>query len=214
MLKAIIFDMDGVLIDSMPYHAQSWIYTFNKAGIESVSKEDIYNLEGSNSKGMIEKIFEQYNKVPKREHFDQLPKLKKEHFFNNWEIKEFTGMNECLTKLKKKFSLAVVSGADQKIVREILNQQYPNIFDVIITGNDVNNGKPDPEPYLNALEQLKIEPDECLVVENATFGVVSAKNAGIYCIAIPTYVKPDKLKDADKILDNHQELIKYLYALR
>lgn len=79
MLKAIIFDMDGVLIDSMPYHADSWISAFNKVGI-SATREDIYSMEGSNSKGMVKKIFSKIKEYQKKITTGNY-QLSKERFF-------------------------------------------------------------------------------------------------------------------------------------
>ena len=71
-------------------------------------------------------------------------------------------------------------------------------------------GKPSPLSYLKAVEMLKVRKDECIVIENAPLGVESAKRAGLYCIAIPTYVEPELLKNADIVLPDHARLKEYL----
>jgi beta-phosphoglucomutase-like phosphatase (HAD superfamily) len=95
-----------------------------------------------------------------------------------------------------------------------MDKFYPGIFDVIVSGEDVKNGKPDPEPYEKAIAKLGLSKDECLVVENAPLGIESAKNAGVFCVGVPTYLDKTKLHEADIIVKNHAELIDYLTGLR
>ncbi len=212
MLKAIIFDMDGVLIDSMPYHADSWISAFDKVGINA-TREDIYSMEGSNSRGMVKKIFSKNKRTPEEHHYRELPVIKREIFFKIREIKIFDEIYPCLKLLKNKYKLAVVSGSDQKTVSNIIGRFFPEIFEVVISGSDVNEGKPSAEPYLKAIRKLNVNADESMVIENAPFVVEAAKNAGIYCIAIPTYIDSDQLKKADLILENHSDLKEYFKNL-
>ena len=81
-----------------------------------------------------------------------------------------------------------------------------NKFDVIISGDDTEKGKPNPEPYLAAMQKLNILPIESLVIENAPLGIQSAKTAGAYCIAITTTLGREYLKEADEVVKNHREL--------
>jgi HAD superfamily hydrolase (TIGR01509 family) len=111
-------------------------------------------------------------------------------------------------------AIAVASGADRTIVTSLMDKFYPGIFDAIISGEDVENGKPDPEPYEKAIAKLGLSKDECLVVENAPLGVESAKNAGVFCVGVPTYLDESKLKEADFVVRNHSELIEYLTDLK
>lgn len=125
----------------------------------------------------------------------------------------FEGIYECLDFLKNRCLLGVVSGSDKAVVFELLERFFPNTFDAVVTGNDVKQGKPSPEPYLKVVEMLKIRKDECIVVENAPLGVESAKRAGLFCIAIPTYVEAQRLKKADLVLPNHAALKEYIAGL-
>lgn len=209
MLKAFIFDMDGVLIDSMPDHADAWKTVLAGAGV-NITKEDIYEIEGSNHEGVIRLMFEKAGKNPEARHFDELPEQKREIFRRTSNLKAFEGINRCLNVLKKKYSLAVVSGSDRIVVQALIEKFFPDIFEVIISGEDVKEGKPSPEPYLKAVQMLRIKAEEALVIENAPLGVESAKRAGLYCVAIPTYVEPATLEKADKVLKNHAALFRYL----
>ena len=122
-------------------------------------------------------------------------------------------MGECLELLKTRFLLSVVSGSDHLIVHSIVDQLFPGIFDIVVTGDDVINSKPDPDPFLKAVELLKVRPEECIIVENAILGVEAAKKAEIYCIGVPTYLKPSQLDRADLVVSDHKKLMEHLLNL-
>lgn len=212
MLKAVIFDMDGVLVDSMPSHADAWRIVFADMGIH-IKRQDIYDLEGSNHEGIVRLVFEKAGKTPKPEDFYRLVQKKQEVFARIKKIKVFDGIYECLDLLKNRCLLGVVSGSDREVVVELLLRFFPDIFDAVVTGNDVKEGKPSSEPYLKAVGMLKLEKDECIVIENAPLGVESAKRAGLFCIAIPTYVEAQRLNGADVVLENHGLLKEYIARL-
>ncbi len=129
------------------------------------------------------------------------------------KIRVFDGIYECLDLLKNRCLLGVVSGSDREAVMEIIKRFFPDIFEAVVSGNDVTQGKPSPEPYLKAMEMLGVSKDECVVIENSPLGVESAKRAGLFCIAIPTYVEAARLKDADVVLENHGLLKQYIAGL-
>jgi HAD superfamily hydrolase (TIGR01509 family) len=212
MFKAVIFDMDGVLVDSMPYHADAWISVFKDVGI-NIRQEDIYDIEGSNHAGIINLVFKKAGRTPEPGDFFMLAQKKQEIFSKINKVKVFDGIYECINSLKNKCLLGVASGSDRAVVIELIGRFFSQTFSAIVSGNDVKEGKPSPEPYLKAVEMLKVKKDECLVIENAPLGVESAKRAGLYCIAIPTYVKPELLKDADVVLANHAMLKGYIAGL-
>lgn len=212
MIKGIIFDVDGVLVDSMPYHAKAWVQAFSTVGIV-IQESEIYEIEGSNHVGVINLIFKKYGRVPDHKIYADLLLKKRSHFMENNHSQPFDNMQECLLALKSKYRLAVASGADRTIVASIIDKFYPDIFDAIVSGQDVKHGKPDPEPYLKAAELLELDAKNCIVIENAPLGVESAKNAGMYCVAVPTYLPSEKLNGADLLLDNHVSLVDYLNKL-
>lgn len=210
--KAVIFDMDGVLVDSMPYHADAWIAVFAEVGIH-INRQDIYDIEGSNHEGIIRLVFRKAGRTPAPDDFKELAQKKMEIFTKTNKVTAFPGIYECLEFLKNKCLLGVVSGSDRAVVMELMARFFPNTFDAVVTGNDVKEGKPAPEPYLKAVGMLKLEKDECIVIENAPLGVESAKSAGLFCIGIPTYVEAQRLKGADVVLANHGMLKEYLAGL-
>ncbi len=212
MRKAVIFDMDGVLVDSMPCHADAWAAVFANVGIK-IQRDDIYKIEGSNHIGIIRLVFEKAGRIPGPEDFYKLAEEKQEIFSKINKVTVFEEIYELIDILKNKYALAVVSGSDKAVVTELIGRFFPDTFSVIVTGNDVTEGKPSPEPYLKAVEMLKVRKDECIVIENAPMGVESAKRAGLYCIAIPTYVEPELLKNADIVLPDHARLREFMSEL-
>ncbi len=211
MLKAIIFDMDGVLVDSMRFQADAWAKAFQDAGINIV-REDIYELEGSNDKRLIKSIFKEARKEPEPEHFERLPE-KKRDLLEFDRIKPFEGIPECLDELKRNFRLAMVSGSNRNTVGKIVDKFFSGYFDVVINGSDLERGKPDPDPYLKALEMLGLTKNECMVIENAPLGITAAKRAGLYCVAVASMLEPEKVQHADLVLEDHASLFDYLKSL-
>ncbi|HIH74686.1 MAG TPA: HAD family phosphatase [Methanosarcina sp.] len=211
MLKAIIFDVDGVLVDSMRFQADAWVKAFQDIGI-TISREDIYELEGSNDRRLIKAIFEKAGKESEPEHFEQLPERKSEAFeFDS--VRPFEGIQARLDDLKKHFKLAMVSGSNRITVGKVVDKFFPGYFDVVISGSDLERGKPDPDPYLKALEMLDLTKNECIVIENAPLGITAAKRAGLYCVAVASMLEPEKVQHADLVLEDHAALLGYLKSL-
>ncbi|GFO97614.1 HAD-superfamily hydrolase, subfamily IA, variant3 [groundwater metagenome] len=199
--------MDGVLVDSMPYHAEAWKQAFAAAGI-SIERRDIYEIEGSNHKQIVELIFRRFGRVPIDKDVKELSSKKIEIFNRIEQVRPFDGIKELLDRLAPEYSLAVVSGSNHNTVHDLMNTFFPGAFQVIIDGDDVKKSKPDPEPYLLAVEKLGVAKEECIVIENAPLGIRSARSAGLRCIAIPAYLGRESVKEADVIVDSHRELLK------
>jgi beta-phosphoglucomutase len=208
-MKAIIFDMDGVLVDSMSFHADAWELVMKTVGI-TIDKRLIYDLEGANYRQVIDAIFRGAGRIPTEEEIQVLARKKIEIFEQIEHVKPFADVQELLETLKPKYKLAVVSGSNYKTLHKIICTFFPNTFEVIIDGEITKMSKPSPEPYLIAVQKLGVPKDQCLVIENAPFGIRSAKSAGLRCIAIPTYLGKEYLKEADLIIDNHREIGKYI----
>lgn len=211
-LKAIIFDMDGVLVDSMPCHAEAWKRAFSTVGID-IRRKAIYELEGSNHKQVVDIIFNRSGRIASEDDMETLSKIKDDIFDQIEHVTPFEGMKELLSSLKTSYALAVVSGSTRMTVHNIINKFFPDTFEVIIDGDDNIESKPSPEPYLKAVEKLGISKEKCLVVENAPMGIASAKSAGLRCIAIPAYLGKEFMKGADAIAKSHKELEELIIEL-
>lgn len=211
MVKALIFDLDGVLVDSMNFHAIAWKEAFKEAGIE-VDAKDIFLMEGANDRGIVERVLTGERSVASYDIFTSVPS-RKHALFKLDDVKAFDGMEMCLRELHENFSLALVSGSDRHAVEKMTGRFFPGVFDAIVSGNDVVLGKPHPDPYLKAVQMLSVAKEECIVIENAPLGVEAAKSAGLFCLGLPTYVDDVHLHRADIILKDHAELVNYLKGL-
>jgi beta-phosphoglucomutase len=208
-MKAIILDMDGVLVDSMVDHAEAWKQALATVGI-SIERKDIYELEGSNHGQIVELMFRRFGLIPTEDDIQKLSRKKVEIFDRIEQVRPFEGMKELLLSLRSRYKLAVVSGSDGKTVRSFMKLFFAGIFQVIVDGDEVKKSKPSPEPYQRALEKLGVAKEHCIVIENSPLGIRSAKSAGLRCLAIPTYLDRKYLKEADVIVENHRELGKYI----
>lgn len=208
-MQAIIFDMDGVLVDSMHFHAEAWDSALKTVGI-AIDKKIIYELEGANYRQVIDIILRQYGRIPTEEEIQDIGSKKLTIFGQIAQVKPFDGIKELLDTLRQTYKLAVVSGSNRCTVHETINAFFPDTFQVIVDGEETRICKPSPEPYLNAVQRLGVPDDQCLVIENAPLGVRSARSAGLRCIAVATYLDRECLKEADVILDTHAEIGKYI----
>jgi HAD superfamily hydrolase (TIGR01509 family) len=208
LFKAVLFDFDGVLIDSMPFHVQAWQSVLNDYNIK-IKPEEVLLNEGCRSVELAEKIFADWN-------YD-ISTVELKRFLENKQrrYQEITGAKfdeyaaSFISKLKRRqVSVALVTGTSRANVNKVLSFEERNLFDAIITGDDVNKGKPDPESYLKAAQVLNVHPEDCIVVENAPLGIQAAKNAGMKVIALATTLDRVHLDAADFYFDDLQDLEK------
>lgn len=209
--KAVIFDMDGVLSDSMHAHATAWQKIFYEIGIH-IDLMDVYLLEGSNHSGIIKTILDRNQRECSEEMIGELSSQKLKMFNSLYAPAIFDKMKTILSALKSNgFRLAVVSGSNSSTVHGIIDRCFDaNTFEVVVTGDDVANCKPAPDAYLLAFDKLQLAASECIVVENAPRGIIAAKRAGSFCIAITTTLGAQYLTCADIIVKDHHKLYWYL----
>jgi beta-phosphoglucomutase len=205
-VRAVIFDMDGVITDTMPYHFRVWAEIFKREGL-LVSREDIYRREGQKGIESLREIFLEYGRPFTLKYANRLLKEKEERFKRIFKRRYILGARIFLRRLSRDgFRLALVTGTSRHEALKLLPSALVELFDVIVCGCDVQNGKPHPEPYLAALKQLKIKPAQAVVIENAPFGIRSAKAAGLRCIAIATSLPRDYLAQADFVFNSFMDL--------
>ena len=207
-VKAVIFDMDGVITNSMPEHFRAWRKIFSGEGI-LVTHLDVYAREGQPGKNTVRELFKTYGK-PCTPGIAKAILEKKERLFNRIVKRRFIpGARRFLKGLADKgFTLALVTGTSRHEAKRILPGHIWGLFSVIITGDDVRRGKPFPEPFLRSLKKLRLKPDRAVVIENAPFGIESAKRAGLKCIALATSLPKSYLNGADLVFPSFKELQK------
>ena len=188
-LKAVLFDMDGVLFDSMPYHSEAWHKVMKSHGL-TLSREEAYMHEGRTGASTINIVFQrELGREATQEEIESIYQEKSVLFNSYPEAKPMPCAWELLQKVKKDGLIPmVVTGSGQLSLLERLEHHYPGMFhkELMVTAFDVKYGKPNPEPYLMALKKGGIKADEAVVVENAPLGVEAGHNAGIFTIAVNT----------------------------
>lgn len=189
--KGIIFDMDGVLIDSMPFHAEAMSRAIKEMTNHEIDKKNIYLLEGMPGTDLVKEVFKRENINDKVEVDDETAKhigSRKEQIFKQIQnARAIEGARELLedltTSCGESCIKAVVSGSARKEVEAILDKNIgAKYFDFIITGDDLEEGKPDPAPFEVALDKMNLTSSEVIVVENSPLGVEAAYKAGLECI--------------------------------
>lgn len=215
-IKAAFFDQDGVLYNSMPYHAASWAYAMTKHGLP-YTPEECYRNEGRTSTGVIQEYFQRiYGKEAPQELIETIYTDKTAHFneMTGGFPGTIPGVSDVLRFLHDHgVQCWVVTGSGQHNLIDALNDTFDHVFSGIISSFDVKNGKPDPEPYLKAWERSGFKKEECIVVENAPLGVRAAKAAGLFTCAVNTGPLPDDelaAERADKIFPNMKALLEWL----
>jgi beta-phosphoglucomutase len=204
--KAIIFDMDGVIVDSMPYHFLAWYEALRPYGIR-VSCFEVYSREGERWDKSLKDFLRMGKLKPSPKLMSEIFALRQKIFRKYFKRFIFKGVGEFLQCLKVKgYVLGLVTGTPLPQVKRILPVSLRSLFDCMVTGDQVSKGKPDPEPYLKASRLLKLSSHECIVVENAPYGIESAKRAGMFCVAVTTSLPEGYLSNADLIVDRLEDI--------
>ncbi|VAX37071.1 hypothetical protein MNBD_UNCLBAC01-1594 [hydrothermal vent metagenome] len=205
-IKSVIFDMDGVITNTMPDHYQAWKEIFKKEGLR-ITHHDVYSREGQPGTAFVYEVYEQYKLSITNPKVEAILKAKEVLFKKIVKTRFIQGSRTFLKDLHKSgFKLALVTGTARHELHQILPDSIYNLFDIIVTGNDVKHGKPHPEPYQKALRKLKITAVDAFVIENAPFGIKAAKAAGIKCLALETSLPSKYLQEADGIFKSIKEL--------
>lgn len=212
---AAIFDMDGVITNTMPYHFQAWEIAFRDIVGLKISEQDIYLREGSKGSFALEEIFTQYGWAHDPQTLTRLLERKEEVFPQIAKQEFVDGAVEFLDLIHDAgFAMALVTGTSREELTRILPDYIRSRFSAVVTGSDVVHGKPNPEPYRRALELLQLPPSAAFVVENAPLGIRSAKAAGLRCLALETSLSAEFLSEADAVFSSFAMLrqrIQFVY---
>ena len=219
-LRAVFFDQDGVLFNSMPYHAQAWELAMQENGLP-FTKNQTYRNEGRTGASVINEAYRLVHGTDAPEEVVQaVYAAKSDHFIRltGGKLPELIpGIKDVLNFLHEHgVQCWVVTGSGQRNLINSLNDTFDGVFSGIISAFDVTHGKPDPEPYLKAWERSGFAKSECMVVENAPLGVRAGKAAGIYTVAVNTGILPDSdLRDekADMVFPNMAALLQHVTAI-
>ncbi len=207
MIKAVIFDMNDIIIDDEHIHEMAFGKVIKKFGIElthetylecCAGRTDRAGFESVTEKFAVELPIEDLLTEKSQAYLTLFPKTKK----------AFPGVLDLIANLAKSdLTLALASSASRVEV-DLVIQEFglKGVFATTLSADDVSIGKPDPEPYSKTIEKLGLQPNECVAIEDSRNGVLSAKTAGCFCVAVTTTEKREQLQEADLIVDAFSEL--------
>ena len=215
--KAVLFDMDGVLFDSMPNHARSWDLAMKECGID-MTESEAYQYEGMRGVETIKlKAREQWHRDISDEEARHMYEVKCRYFSACPPAQKMAGVQMLMQHIKEKgMKIGVVTGSGQHTLIDHLEQNFPGLVsrELMVTSFDVTYGKPNPEPYLAGLKKVGAEPWEAIVVENAPLGVRAAVTARIFTVAVNTGPLPDQIllnEGADLVFKCMSDFDQHLY---
>ena len=199
-IKAVLFDMDGVLLDSEKYICQAGIEMFKEKGF-TVSPEDFLPFTGMGENKYLGGVAEKHN-IPFQVEKDKTRTYKIYAQIVKGKLKPLAGAEDFIAKcLRKGLKIAVASSADTtKVLINLKEIGIPvDTFDAIVSGLDIKNKKPAPDIFLEAAKRVGASASNCLVIEDAISGVSAGKAAGAKVLALMTTFEAEDLKEADWI---------------
>ncbi len=210
--KAVIFDLDGVLVDSEGFQYRGWLPALKRFGVE-LSKEQYFDYAGKSGAVIEAQLIEDFNLPAKKgELLEDKEKLLMQWFKEEpLERKPFA--EEAVKEaIDAGFKVAVCSGGPKKeILMKLENVGLRQYFEIVTGSEDVAKSKPAPDTYLKAAELVGFEPASCVAIEDTEFGTASAKGAGMACVAIPSeWSARQSFEKADKICKNLKEAIEWI----
>lgn len=214
-VKIIIFDFDGVILDSENSHFIAFNEGLKNLNI-NISEDEYYSKYISlDDRGVITNVVNDKNISVTNEEIDMIIKNKNDYFESRLidNSKLFPGVEELIIQLSKNFVLSIGSGANRsEIIKTLKNNNIYDYFEIIVSANEVNNPKPNPETYNRVLDNINTDfnINEIIVIEDSPGGIEAAKSAGLKCIAITNTFDNKQLRKADIIVSNYEDILKYL----
>jgi len=210
VFEAVIFDMDGVLIDSEPLHLELEEEIFKEIGA-NVSLEEHNSFVGTTSHYMWEYVINKYN-IPHT--VDELVEMDRKRYFeyilkHDDAVKPIEGVDELVKELySKKMRLAVASSSPIEVIKLVVKRlKLESYFDELVSGDFVKRSKPYPDIFLYASEKLNVVPEKCIVIEDSNNGVMAAKSAGMKVVG---FINPNSgnqdINMADVVIRSFSEL--------
>jgi beta-phosphoglucomutase len=216
MFEAVIFDFDGVILNSEPIHYQACFQAFTTLGIKLDYAEYVEKYLGLADKEMFLKFLAERGLQYSDAERDALIACKVRHYQNLIHLDDNLPMiddvDHYISHLSKTVrKIAICSGSTRKEITTILTKLKQGAlqpyFDLIVTADDVRQGKPSPEGYLLTAKHLNVSPEKCLVIEDTPHGVAAAKAAGMYAVALLTTYQKHQFQHADKVIDGFKQLM-------
>lgn len=206
-LRAVVFDMDGVIVDSHPAHRQAWRQFLQDMGRDVADHELDFILDGRKRADILRHFFGELSEAELAEHGNR-----KDEFFQQTavQVKPTPGVTELLARLKKLgIVTAIATSASEVRTHSTLERlELRHYFSAVITANDVEHGKPDPAVYRLACQRVNVPPESVLAIEDAVAGVEAARGAGLKCLGVSALWASDKLRAAGAfhVIENFEGL--------
>jgi HAD superfamily hydrolase (TIGR01509 family) len=204
--SAIIFDMDGVIVDSEPRHERAFREVFHEMGYGETHGIDFPAYYGRSDRALWQDFIQKHNPA---QSIEELTDWKQRRFLEiiRDEKPIFEDLPELVQRLSQKYKLALASGSFHPVIEVILSMEgLRQFFPVVVSVQDVARGKPAPDVFLRAAELLKVAPAECCVIEDAAAGVEAARAAGMTVIAITNSLPKEKLAHAHHVVATYGEI--------
>lgn len=190
-MRAVVFDVDGVLIDSLPMHAEAHRATFARYGV-AIDPRDVYRLEGKKTREMVEAFVAKHRLDAAL--VDEIAREKQLAFESLGAAPLYPGAEQAVRALRGAgHRLAIATGTSRHNLGRALGALVGE-FHAVVTADDVKRTKPDPEPYLAACAALGVPPAQAIVVENAPLGIQSALAAGCRVLGVAQTMAPEDLR--------------------
>ncbi len=205
MIKALLFDMDGVVIDSEPLYERVQTRGMAQYGVE-LTAEDHQRFKGLSEKAVLDMLEQDFNlKWDRVELMADIRKLMLEEFRQNLEY--MAGFPDVLSRIANGRQVGLVTSTERHFL-DALDEIKPvkKYFPVIIAGGDVPNTKPHPEPYQAIMSQIGVNPEECVVIEDSINGIAAGKAAGARVIGISATYPCESLSQADICVNSLDEI--------
>lgn len=207
MIKGIIFDFDGVIVDTETKRFRDVNKVLSRHNY-SLEERDFDKFIGKKTSFLLKEFI---HDIPAKLLEKILLERTKLQYQDLKDYKLIKGVKELLAYLENhKFKIALATGSSRKIVNQLLSlHKLYDYFDVIVTSEDFDTSKPHSECYLTTLKKLRLMKDEVIIIEDSPAGIESAKSAGIKVFAITTYLKKEQLLEADNQFSNHLGILDY-----
>lgn len=211
-MKAVIYDMDGVIVDSEPVHLGAWLHVFQKVGVKGLTLEYFYAYQGMSDLDICKLMVEKHHLHDDAKKLAEAKKylyVKHMHEQGPTPIEDSLDVIEYTNQLRQQGIKTAIASSSPMQEIEFMTDSFHirDKFDTLQTGDELPNSKPNPAIYLQTAAVLQVKPEDCVVIEDAENGVQAAKAAGMYCIGFRSpHTLNQNLSPADVIVDSMQEV--------
>ena len=214
MIKGVIFDMDGTIVDSLPFHYKAWKIFFNENKVENFS-EKLKDYKGGGTLDLMTAVYgDKYSRKELKIMTDDKEIIFREIYKNN--VVPIAGFMEMFELIKsKKILVGIASNAIRKNVKMILSElKIYEEFDSIICGDEVRKGKPDPEMFNETVDRFNLKKEKCLIFEDSVEGVTAAANSKVGVIGVSSSTSGKILidKGCKTTIDNYLNFDMSIYG--